>query len=317
MAAQLRCGQSMAVGELPATRLLKLRDGRRLAYTVMGDPEGMPIFHQHGMPGSRLEHEAEPDYYRSLGVRVITPDRPGYGLSDFNPARRLIDWPLDIAELADSLGLPRFGITGLSGGGIYALACAAVVPHRVTEVVVTGCPGPMDRKGAMTDMRFMTRAGVWLGSRAPRLLEAGATLLSGLVRRYPRFFVDHFNEGIPDADRRWLSMPSVNGGAAETLREALRPGVWGYVEDIRVLARPWDFAPEDIRVPVQLWHGDEDRVIPLHHSRYLASVISGATLRICRGEGHMLMWTHLAEILTAAAGMPPQLTSPRRLPGLL
>ena len=153
-------------GEL-ATDFVWLRDGRRLAYSELGDPDGIPIIHQHGMPGSRLEHEAEPEFYRSLGVRVITPDRPGYGLSDFNPARRLLDWPSDVAELADSLGMPRFGITGLSGGGIYALACAAVIPHRLTEVVVTGCPGPMDRKGAMTDMRFMTRAGVWLGSRAP------------------------------------------------------------------------------------------------------------------------------------------------------
>jgi pimeloyl-ACP methyl ester carboxylesterase len=293
-----------AIGEQLTTRMMRLHDRRRLAYTELGDPDGVPIIHQHGMPGSRLEHEAEPDFYRLLGVRVITPDRPGYGLSDPDPHRRLLDWPSDVAELADYLGISRFGITALSGGGIYALACAAAIPHRLTDVVVTGCPGPMDRKGALVDMRIMTRAGVWLGSRAPWLLEAGATLLSGLVRRYPRFFVDHFNDGRPPADRRWLSIPSVNSGAVDTLREALRPGAWGYVQDIRVLARPWGFSLEDIPVPVQLWHGDEDRVIPMHHGRYLASVIPGATLRICPGEGHMLMWSHLAEIVSAAAGMP-------------
>lgn len=315
MAVSAQCElQEVSPDDRPATRFVRLNDGRQLAYTEVGDPDGMPILHQHGMPGSRLEHEAEPGFYRSLGVRVITPDRPGYGLSDFDPRRRLIDWPSDIAELADRLGLSRFGVTGLSGGGIYALACAAAIPHRLTEVVVTGCPGPMQRPGALKDMRFMTRAGVLLGSRAPWLLEAGATFLSGLVRRYPRFFVDHFNEGIPDADRRWLSMPAVNKGAVDTLREALRPGAWGYVQDIVVMAGPWGFPLEDILVPVQLWHGDEDRVIPLHHSRYLASVISGATLRICPGEAHMLMWNHLAEILMAAARMPPQPSSPRRLP---
>jgi len=305
-----------AVREQPVTHVLRLRDGRRLAYSELGDPRGLPIIHLHGMPGSRLEHEAEPEFYWSLGVRVITPDRPGYGLSDPHPHRRLLDWPSDVAELADSLGIDRFGVTGLSGGGIYALACAAAIPHRLTEVVVTGCPGPMQRHGAMAEMRFMTRAGVWLGSRAPWLLEAGAAMLSGLVRRYPRFFVDHFNDGIPPADRRWLSIPSVNSGAADTLREALRPGAQGYVQDIRVLARPWGFALEDIRVPVQLWHGDEDRVIPLHHGRYLASVIPGATLRICPGEAHMLMWNHLGEILMAAAGMPPQAARTRELPSV-
>jgi pimeloyl-ACP methyl ester carboxylesterase len=305
-----------AMHEQPTTHATRLRDGRRLAYTEWGDPDGVPIVHQHGMPGSRLDHEAQPEFYRSLGVRVITPDRPGYGLSDPCAGRRLLDWPSDVAELADNLGIARFGITGLSGGGIYALACAAAIPHRVTEVVVTGCPGPMQRPGALADMRFMTRAGVWLGSQAPWLLEAGATLLTGLVRRFPRFFVDHFNEGIPPADRRWLYAPLVNSGAVDNLREALRPGAWGYVQDIRVLARPWGFVLEDIRVPVHLWHGDEDRVIPLHHGRYLASVIPGATLRICPGEAHMLMWNHLAEILMEAAGMPPQPRSLQRLPAL-
>jgi pimeloyl-ACP methyl ester carboxylesterase len=306
----------LAIHEQPTTQVIRLRDGRRLAYTELGEPNGVPIVHQHGMPGSRLDHQAEPEFYRSLGVRVITPDRPGYGLSDPHPRRRLLDWPSDVAELADSLGISRFGITGLSGGGIYALACAAAIPHRVTEVVVTGCPGPMQRPGALADMRFMTRAGVWLGSQAPWLLEAGATLLTGLVRRFPRFFVDHFNDGIPPADRRWLFAPQVNRGAVDNLREALRPGAWGYVQDIRVLARPWGFVLEDIRVPVHLWHGDEDRVIPLHHGRYLASVIPGATLRIGPGEAHMLMWNHVEEILMEAAGMPPQRTSPRRLPAL-
>jgi pimeloyl-ACP methyl ester carboxylesterase len=99
-------------------------------------------------------------------------------------------------------------------------------------------------------------------------------------------------------------MPSVNQGAAATLREALRPGVWGYVHDIRLLATPWGFDPDEIEAPVQLWHGDQDLVIPLHHGRFLASAIPGATLRICPGEGHMLMWNHLPEILMAAAGMP-------------
>jgi pimeloyl-ACP methyl ester carboxylesterase len=287
-----------------ADLFVKLSDGRRLAYSELGDPGGVPIIHQHGMPGSRLEHEAEPELYRSLGVRVITPDRPGYGLSDRDPHRTLLDWPADVEELADQLGISRFGIVGISGGGIYALACAAAIPHRLTDVVVTGCPGPMQRPGALAGMRFLTRAGVWLGARAPWLLEAGATVLSPAVRRFPGFFVDHFNNGVPPADRQWLSMPSVSRGAADTLREAFRPGVWGYVRDIRVLALPWGFNLDEIKVRVQLWHGDDDAVIPLHHGRYLASVIPGATLRVCHGEGHMLMWNHLPEILMAAAGMP-------------
>jgi pimeloyl-ACP methyl ester carboxylesterase len=107
----------VASGGYVTTKVIRLRDGRRLAHSEVSDPDGLPVFHQHGMPGSRLEHEAEPDLYRSLGVRVITPDRPGYGLSDPHLHRPILDWPSDIAELADSLGIRRFGITGLSGGG--------------------------------------------------------------------------------------------------------------------------------------------------------------------------------------------------------
>ena len=284
---------------------VRLSDGRRLAYTERGDPAGVPVIHHHGMPGSRLDHEAGGDFYRSLGVRVITPDRPGYGLSDAQPHRTLLDWPSDVIELAEHLGLRRFGLTALSGGGIYALACAHEIPERVIDVAVAGCPGPMQRPGALAGMRFLTRGGVWLGARAPWLLEGAAGILARLVRRHPRFFVDQSNRDKPEADLHWMSMPSVSEAAVDTLREALRPGAWGYVQDLRVLARPWGFALEDIRVPVELWHGDLDSVIPLHHGEYLARTIPRATLRVCPGEAHMLLWNHLAEILAAASGMSP------------
>jgi pimeloyl-ACP methyl ester carboxylesterase len=291
--------------ETLVTSVLKLHDGRRLAYTERGDPQGVPIIHHHGMPGSRLEHEAESAFYTALGVRVVTPDRPGYGLSDPHPKRRLLDWPADVLELADRLGFRRFGITALSGGGIYALACAAAIPDRLIDVIVTGCPSPMQRRGALDGMRPMTLAGVWLGSRAPWLLEGAVTALAGLIRRHPYFFLHQANRDKPAPDLRWLSMPSVSAGAAETLREALRRGAWGYAQDVRVLARPWGFDFDDIRVPVQLWHGDADTVIPLSHGQYLAEAIPNATLRVCPGEGHMVMWNHLAEILGAAGGMSP------------
>lgn len=292
------------------TRMVRLSDGRRLAYTERGDPAGVPVIHHHGMPGSRLEHEAESEFYRSLGVRVITPDRPGYGLSDPQEHARLLDWPRDVVELADALGLERFGVTALSGGGIYAMACAAAIPERIIEVAVTGCPAPMQRRGATSGMRLATRVGVWLGASAPWVLGLGATAVSRLVKRYPRFVVAQANRDKPPADLRWLSMPSVMGGAAESLQEALRFGASGYVQDICALSRPWGFELDDIKVPVRLWHGDLDTVIPLHHGEYLASLIPGSELQVCPGEAHMLLWNHLAEVLLRAAGMSPVAAGP-------
>jgi pimeloyl-ACP methyl ester carboxylesterase/AcrR family transcriptional regulator len=285
----------------PATHLLTLRDGRRLAYTEWGSRDGAPIIHLHGTPGSRFEHEAAEELYRSLGVRMITPDRPGYGLSDPQPHRRLVDWPADLVELADSLHLQRFGMISLSGGGIYALACAALIPERITCVVTTGCPAPLDRPGALTGMEFTNEAGLWLEEKTPRLLEGGMQLLGSLVKRYPTYFVDRLRRGSPPPDQQVLSTSWVRLTTIATLRESLRTGPCGYNEDLRILTRPWGFAPENIRLPVHLWHGEIDAVIPLHHARYLASVIPGATLTICPGEAHMLLWNHLPEILTTAA----------------
>ena len=285
----------------PTTRVCVLRDGRRLAFVERGDPTGFPIVHHHGMPGSRLQHEAPDEYYRRLGIRLITPDRPGYGMSDVHRGATLADWPRDVADLLDWLEIRRFGVTALSGGGIYALACAALLPQRVTGVVTTGCPAPMQIDGAFGGMRFLTRAGVWIAGSAPWLLAAGAWAVGRIARRHPRFVYERFNHGGPPADRRWISSPSFEGGAIEDLQEALRNGPWGYVIDLEMLARPWGFSVDDIRVPVELWHGQDDDVIPIQHGRYLAARIPRATLHECPGEGHLVLWNHLHEVLEEAS----------------
>jgi len=282
------------------TQIAVLRGGRRLAFVERGDPRGFPIVHHHGMPGSRLQHEARDEYYRFLGIRLITPDRPGYGMSDPHPGAPLADWPLDVADLMDWLEIPRFGVTALSGGGIYALACAALLPDRVTGVVTTGCPAPMQIEGASRGMRFLTRAGVWIAGRVPWLLAAGAWAFGWFAESHPRFVYGLFNQAGPPADRRWISSPSFQGGAVEDLQEALRNGPSGYIADLELLARPWPFSIESIRVPVDLWHGQEDDVIPIQHSRFLAARIPGATLHECPGEGHLVLWNHLREVLEEA-----------------
>lgn len=287
--------------DTPPTQAAILRDGRRLAFVERGDRGGFPIVHHHGMPGSRLQHEASDEHYRSRGIRLITSDRPGYGMSDAHPGATLADWPRDVADLMDWLEIRRFGVTALSGGGIFALACAALLPDRVTSVATTGCPAPMQIDGAFQGMRFLTRAGVWIAGELPWLLRAGAWTFGRFAERHPRFVFEWFNHGGPPADRRWISSPSFEGGAVADLQEALRNGPSGYVADLELLARPWAFSLADIRVPVELWHGDEDEVIPLRHGRYLAGHIAHATLHECPGEGHLVLWNHLDDILEAAS----------------
>jgi pimeloyl-ACP methyl ester carboxylesterase len=290
---------------------IRLADGRRLGFAELGDPLGAPIIHHHGMPGSRLDRAGSNAVYHRHGVRVVTPDRPGYGLSDPLPNGSLMDWPRDVAELADSLQMESFGVTGLSGGGIYALACAALIPERVTNVVVTGCPSPLERPEALSRMRPLARSGVWLGRHAPGVLAAAAGALAGAIRRFPGFFITGATSTNSPSDRRWLDDAAFKAGEKESIREAFRQGGAGYVKDVRLLSRPWGFAPEEIRVPVELWHGDHDTVMPPFHSADLAGEIGGSLLVVCPGEGHMLMWNHLEEILDAAARGPLSLSEDR------
>ena len=138
----------------PAT-VLALADGRRLGYAEFGDPSGAPCLYFHFSPGSRLEPAAVFSGVRQpwlRGVRLVSADRPGFGLSDRQPTRTLLDWPGDMAALADHLGIDRFAVLGASGGGAYALACARLLPSRLTAAVVVSGIGPLDRPGATTAM---------------------------------------------------------------------------------------------------------------------------------------------------------------------
>jgi pimeloyl-ACP methyl ester carboxylesterase len=152
---------------------------------------------------------------------------------------------------------------------------------------------------------MMTRAGIALASGTPWLLEAGGRMVGGFVKAHPKFVFDQSNHHKPKADLMWLSRPSVASGALDDLREGLRNGAAGYVNDVEALARPWPFDPARIEAHVDLWHGDADTVIPPSHSRYLARVLPHATLHICPGEGHMLLWSHVEEVLLDAAGRAP------------
>ena len=108
-----------------------LADGRTLAFTDAGAPDGFPIFYFHGAPGSRLDGAGMEDEFAAAGVRVLSADRPGYGGSSPSPHRSMADWPREVAALADHLNIDRFAVMGLSSGGPYVAACAALLGDRV------------------------------------------------------------------------------------------------------------------------------------------------------------------------------------------
>jgi pimeloyl-ACP methyl ester carboxylesterase len=165
------CGAADRGGVDGAT--LALGDGRKLGYAQCGRPDGEPFFYFHGHPGSRLEARFADRAAAEAGLRVIALDRPGYGLSDFQPGRLNTDWPAAVARATDLLRIGRFSVTGASGGGPYALACGWRLPDRVTRAAVISGVGPYQVPGITRGMRRWT--GTWPG----RSRAAHATVLPG------------------------------------------------------------------------------------------------------------------------------------------
>jgi len=275
---------------------IALRDGRTLAYEEWGDPAGTPVIHCHGIPGSRLEQHGSDGLYMRLGLRYITPDRPGYGRSDPLPGRGFTDWPSDVEQLVDALGIERFRVVGVSGGAPFALAIARAMPSRVERAAIVSGVGPSDRPGALDGIDLTERFNYWASPRYPRLAGAVTAALFGGLARGGQMFA----WAAQHAGRS--SSPHVEGARAmaEQFREALRQGARATVEENAMCARPWGFLPEEVDVPVQMWHGDRDRVCPLHHAEHLAGALPNATLTVRKG-GHLLVMRIIEDVLRALA----------------
>jgi pimeloyl-ACP methyl ester carboxylesterase len=171
---------------------IALHDGRRLGYAEYGDPVGTPVLHFHGTPDSRLEGclPGVDELAARLGVRLILPDRPGLGLSDYQPNRRILDWPQDVLQLADALHLERFAVLGLSGGGPYVSACAHQIPERLLRAGIISGVGPLDAPGTLQGMTTSDGKAVALGGKAPWLLRIVLWYSMRGFYRDPQQFVD-------------------------------------------------------------------------------------------------------------------------------
>ncbi len=237
----------------------------------------------------------------SLGVRLIAPDRPGYGLSDLQPERRIKDWVKDVTELADHLDLKRFGVLGISGGGPFALACAATIPERVSQLVLVCALGPVDTPEATQGMVALNRWLLSLARNAPWLAEKIATTCLRLLwRKGEQVIPEQIEARLPEADRRVLAKTELREALIASAREALRQGPSGAATDGLLYARTWGFNLHEIRVPVHLWHGEQDVVVPPAMGRFLARTLPQCQAHFSANDGHFsLPYGRMEEILGA------------------
>jgi pimeloyl-ACP methyl ester carboxylesterase len=284
---------------LTDAELVELRDGRKLAYAEAGDPAGWPIVVIHGTPGCR-----DPDPWAEAaeraGARIILPDRPGYGRSDFHPDQTLLDWPRDVEELADVLPIDRFAVLGISGGGPYAAACGYALASRLSGVAIVCGVGPFWDVPEL-DAAASEHSGLWIRelidlarvdpAAAAEHAREECELDAEMIARDPDEWITYWFEGdhVAQSDRQRVADPDVRARTAERLSESLRAGPEGYIQDELILAtRPWGFGASEIGARVYVWHGEDDTLVPVESARYLARTIPNCAATFFPGEGHML-----------------------------
>ena len=256
--------------------LVRLPDGRGIAVEEYGDPAGPVVLYFHGWPACRLEAGLISD----LPVRLLAFDRPGYGRSTAQPGRGLLDWPVDVAFVADRLGIGRFHLVGLSGGGPYAAAVAHALPGRVRSVALVSPVPPSEGVAHRTPgIGHLFRLG-----RHPKMARRLFTVARPLLKQRiitPRTIV---GRGLPEADRAMLNRTTM-AGLARVWREGFGRGVQGALSDAQIYARAWGFGLGEIRVPASLWFGAEDSLIPVGALAPYAA-IPGVRWHVLEGEGH-------------------------------
>jgi len=235
---------------------------------------------------------------RRFGVRLVLPDRPGLGLSDYQPGRRLLDWPQDVLQLADALRLERFSLSGLSGGGPYVCACAHQIPERLVRAGIISGVGPLDAPGALRRMTTSDGKAVALGGQAPWLLRIVLWYSMRSFYRDPQAFVDQVAAEVSQPDQAVLSRPELRETVIRMTDAAFSRGARGPAWDYALLAHPWGFQLEEITIPVLLWHGEADFICPVSLGRQVAAGIPHCAAVFMPGEGHFsLIVNHFEEIL--------------------
>lgn len=265
---------------------LTLSSGRKLAYDLYGDPDGQPIFYFHGWPSSRVQGALMDQVGKELGLRIATMDRPGIGQSDYQPGRRLLDWPPVLAELAAHLGWEKFHVMGVSGGGPYVLATAFAMPERLLSANVV-CGAPPLRLFGTRDMFWPYRLVLFLRNLMPWMLSPAFRISCAISRCKPsqpplRWLIQMLDE----RDRQALGNEQTYQVIVESFRECLVSGVPQVRADGDIYLDDWGFDLKDIPVPVHIWHGLKDRNIPCSYAQKIAAQIPQAIPHWTADDGH-------------------------------
>lgn len=272
---------------------VKLSSGRSLGYAEYGDPKGKPLFFFHGWPSSRLHAGHLNQEAKRQKVRIISIDRPGFGLSDPKHDRTLLEWPDDVVQLADYLKIKKFAVMGVSGGGPYAAACAYKIPERLTKVGIVVGLAPTYIPGILDEIGFVNRLGWANYQRFPILRDISAYLGWLEAKFSPSNFSSFF---VARADK-FMYSPEMRNATHLSRKEAFKRGYQPASTDLKLYTNDWGFDLNKIKAKVYLWYGEADKNVSLSMGKYYAQQIPHSVLITYPNEGHFIQVTHAEEIL--------------------
>lgn len=278
------------------TDTITLDGGRVLGFSQYGDLKGKPLFYFHGWPASRLSAEVYDAIGKRLHIWIIAPDRPGYGISDFQKDRTLLDWPDDVVALADTLKIKKFAVIGVSGGGPYAAVCAYKIPKRITRAGIVVGLSPVFGKEAFHGMMWMSKIGWENFGRYPWLRKY-STMLQLLNTRYgPALGLHRFLFG-SKTDKKLNDDAKLRDRTRQTMKEAFCRGYQGPELDLKLYTEDWGFELEGIHSNVFFWYGADDKNVSLNMGKHYKGKIPNSKLTVYPGEGHLISLTHAEDIL--------------------
>jgi pimeloyl-ACP methyl ester carboxylesterase len=273
-------------------RLITLPDGRDIDLLLAGPADGLPLVMHEGTPIGLVLYPPTVQAAQERGLQPIVVARPGYERSTPRPGRRVADVAADVAAVLDALGLDAFVTAGWSGGGPHALACAALLPGRCLAAASVAGVGP----NHVPDLDFTAGMGPENVAEFEAARRGPAALTEFLDRESVEFatltgasIIAGLGGLIEDADRAVLTGAYADHLAAG-LRAALNAGIAGWRDDDLAFVQDWGF-PLDAQgpLPVAIWQGDQDRMVPFAHGRWLAAHLPGARAHLLPGEGHLTM----------------------------
>ncbi len=287
------------------TKTFVLKDGRNLAYEEFGNPKGVPVFHAHGGPGSRLEGEWFHDMAIKEGFRVIATDRPGFGESSYKPDRKHGDYARDIAELADSLHIDKFGVMGWSGGGMPTTICAHVIPDRL---LFSFSFSGYTNWGQMPDAPSYLAGGRDDFENASTLyklsdikgFESSLKAMEDRLKADPEEAYALIISQLNETDKAIAGKPPFKKLFIQSQLEAFKQGSLGPGHDGWLHCQDWGFRLEDIAFPIHVFHGTADGLVPIEYAKHLRDKVPDCTLTIWDGEGHFAAQDHMEEIFGLA-----------------